>query len=824
MDFTFSAPMFGFLLLLVPLFWFLPRQPIPITHSVLRSVIVTLLILALMQPVVLSSESTKHFAVVLDQSNSLSAEQKGNVKSQADALIDNLSEDGDITLVQIGGETQPSAGVQHIRLPDNDKTSLTDALNVALQAIPLGVQGAVALFSDGESTDRHWGPSILNLQDRAIPVHTYHVDDQAQDLYPIAIEATSVRPGEEAEVVAEIQGVGTDVVVQLFESDTLLDERIYNTGGTFQPLTFKAPEKPFIDLSIRLVTDPSQDADPNNNSLTTTVAVQPALRVLYVHDLEGDAAFALQQLLGSGFAVEAIDPSQLAQIRFSRYDLVWLDDVSVDVLTEDIQKDLVDTVSNTGLGLLVSGGKRAYGDGGYAGELISSALPVKILGKQDNIDPSVGLAIILDTSGSMAGSRIELAKHIARIAVRRLQPHDRIGIVEFYGNKHWAVPMQPASTKIEIDRAIGRMKAIGGTVLYPAIQEAYYGLKNVNTRYKHIVLITDAGVEDSNYEAMLRQIAKDRINVSTILVGQGGHNLIMSNIANWGHGRFYAVGNQFQLVDLILKQPSLSTPPLFQQGEFQLKTKSFMGWLDDIELEDIPAISGYSETEYHPDTQLLVEVDQKNHPIVSTWQYGLGKVTAIPTEPLGESTAAWEHWSVYPEFIARIAALTSDNLPTYQIDLKRKNDTMHVTVHGSREVPIVFHFQDETANASTAQELPMEQTTPDRFESTLFIPNSEPFYLGVQDHAKQRWIYAVDPAASDHDLESQVSPSNGALLAGLPGITGGQTLTATGTLNSENLDVSPGELSFVVTKLWSWLLLLALLTYLGDLVYRRWPR
>ena len=104
------------------------------------------------------------------------------------------------------------------------------------------------------------------------------------------------------------------------------------------------------------------------------------------------------------------------------------------------------------------------------------------------------------------------------------------------GNKHWAVPMQPATNKIEIDRAIGRMKAIGGTVLYPAIQEAYFGLQNVNARYKHIVVITDAGVEDSNYEAMLRHIAKDRITVSTILVGQGGHNQIMSDLANWGRG------------------------------------------------------------------------------------------------------------------------------------------------------------------------------------------------------------------------------------------------------------------------------------------------
>ena len=55
---------------------------------------------------------------------------------------------------------------------------------------------------------------------------------------------------------------------------------------------------------------------------------------------------------------------------------------------------------------------------------------------------------------------------------------------------------------------------------------------------------------------------------------------------------------------------------------------------------------------------------------------------------------------------------------------------------------------------------------------------------------------------------------------------------ATGGLNLLELDddsialasVSSGELSFVVVQVWPWLLLLAILLYLGDILYRRWPR
>ena len=52
-----------------------------------------------------------------------------------------------------------------------------------------------------------------------------------------------------------------------------------------------------------------------------------------------------------------------------------------------------------------------------------------------------------------AGPRIDLAKEVARLAIQRLQPHDKVGIVEFYGAKRWAARIQSAANRIDIASA-----------------------------------------------------------------------------------------------------------------------------------------------------------------------------------------------------------------------------------------------------------------------------------------------------------------------------------------------------------------------------------
>ena len=384
--------------------------------------------------------------------------------------------------------------------PDPENASpLSQALEMAAQSIPRAQQGSVILISDGLATSRNWAKPVAQLAERGIPVHVYNPAEVTSDPFPAALRFAPARPGESLRVTTVVIGsdTGMQLVLRAGEEELARSEPFRGKGRHFIDLEFDAGEPGFLDVTAELLVAQSLGDDSDNNRLEGVAAIQSPVRILYVGQRQQGAAERLVELLGPGHAIDTANPDELnGNTDLDPYQLVMLDDVPARLLSEEFQAHLSGAIVDAGLGLMMSGGEASFADGGYFEAPVAELLPVEITGEDDISDPSVGLALILDTSGSMGGTRIELAKQIARIAVRRLQPHDRIGIVEFYGAKHWAVPMQPASNKIEIDRAIGRMKAIGGTVLFPAIQEAYYGLRNINTRYKHIILVTDAGVED----------------------------------------------------------------------------------------------------------------------------------------------------------------------------------------------------------------------------------------------------------------------------------------------------------------------------------------
>lgn len=829
MDISFSHPLFAFLLLLLLVIWIFPFGPRRIPHLLLRSLILILVTLGLMRPVFLSNMDVKYFSIVLDQSASISESERAQAVEIARDIRSQVGADGQVNFVQIGGDEPVFEGTSIAHITDGS-SPLSDALEMAAQSIPLGTRGSVTVISDGLATDRHWGRSFDQLASRGIPVHTVQLQGPS-DIFLAGLDIREVRAGDNVRMFVDVVGSAPNfnISVHSLEDDELLAESptMSSSDRIRTELSFRVEDPGFLGVEVRLNVDPQYDDDLTNNTLQTVIPVQDPIRLLYLGERQQGSAQNLRTLLGSGFSVSAPDPQTLDEaFDPGAYDVVMLDDVPTTSIAESVLQKVATAVQDNGLGLIHSGGEAAFGDGGYHDSPVTDLFPVKIPGDQDKIDPSVGLAIILDTSGSMAGSRIELAKHIARIAVRRMQPHDRIGIVEFYGNKHWAVPMQPASNKIEIDRAIGRMKAIGGTILFPAIQEAYYGLKNVSTRFKHIILITDAGVEPSNYEAMTRRINRDRISVSTILVGQGGHNQIMSDIANWGGGRFYSVGNQFQLVELIFKQSSTKKSPMYKRGFFDLIASRGQGWWGEIERESIVPVDGYVEVDPKDGAEVLLSVAETDHPIVTTWLYGLGRVTALATEPVGSGTRSWNDWDDYPEFLSRLIRKTAPEVRPFELVLRRRyGETTVIANRVTRLEDLRPEVQEYELDSSLKEDSDhtFEETAPGLFEATIRSKPNENLYLGIGSNVSDREWRMVSLAADDQVAENQVDPMDGIDLSALSASTGGISISDLDSTNF-NQAISAGGISYSVTQLAPWMFLLALLFYLGDLIYRRWPR
>ena len=533
-------------------------------------------------------------------------------------------------------------------------------------------------------------------------------------------------------------------------------------------------------------------------------------------------------MLGAGFDVVSADTKDPAALnrQLGKADLVMLDDLAAESLPTEIENKLVDAVKQDGLGLVMSGGRAAFGAGGWHARPIESLLPVELVQKEEKRDPSTSLVIVIDTSGSMSGIRVQLAKEVARLTMRRLLPHDKVGIVEFYGAKRWAAPLQPASNAIELQRALNRMDAGGGTVILPALEESFYGLQNVDTRYKHVIVLTDGGVESGDFESLMRRMAGEGINVSTVLCGGGYHSEFLVNIANWGKGRFYNVPNRFNLPEILLKQPSTTKLPSYRPGSHAVRARSGAGWWGDVDMSELPNLAGYVESKSRVGSEVLLETALEKHPILSTWRYGLGRVTALTTEPTGNGTTPWQQWPDYSKALSRILQRSAaDARDPFQF--KVEHDGGKVIVHAIRQQSRSAQVESTVAeslplaqNIDTSQSLTFMRRSPDRFVAFVPAPKKgetmriETSSTSTPDRRQPLVVRSAVVEESFVDRETSVN------LGQLAATTGGQQFAVSGNWADAPSSTPSGK------TLWSpapWLFAIALLLFLAEIIWRRLP-
>jgi Ca-activated chloride channel homolog len=121
----------------------------------------------------------------------------------------------------------------------------------------------------------------------------------------------------------------------------------------------------------------------------------------------------------------------------------------------------------------------------------------------------VSLGIVLDTSGSMAGEKLDNAlSAIDRFLTTLLDPSDEIFIYKF--NSVPDLIQDWTSDRKKLSRSISRVHADGGTALYDALAEAVPLAQTGQNRKKAIVLISDGNDTDSDTKlSQLKQMIRE---------------------------------------------------------------------------------------------------------------------------------------------------------------------------------------------------------------------------------------------------------------------------------------------------------------------------
>jgi len=141
----------------------------------------------------------------------------------------------------------------------------------------------------------------------------------------------------------------------------------------------------------------------------------------------------------------------------------------------------------------------------------------------------VSLGIVLDTSGSMAGEKIEAARAaIDRFLAALPDPQDEFFLYRFSSNADLVHDW--TDNRAAVSRSLGRVHASGGTAMYDAVAESVPMAQGGRNRKKAIVLISDGNDTNSRLDAgEVRQLIREtEVLVYAVGIDGQGQSTIVS--------------------------------------------------------------------------------------------------------------------------------------------------------------------------------------------------------------------------------------------------------------------------------------------------------
>lgn len=731
-----NSPHFLWLLALVPAFvWIRWRDDGPRRRlvAVLSGLSVAALVLALARPLLIGHKNESTTVLVVDVGP---ATPVRSVQDALDLLRDTA---GDVRVVAVSNRAEVVADPMRLshggdvaalreRLArplaaddsKNGGSALASALQLAGAQVAPGARGRVELFTAGLQSRGDAEAEAFRLAARGIAVRPH--------LEPAAV------PGDVTAVVRHVSapascGAGQTVAVDVtVEALVAGDARVTLTGAG-APLSEVVPVRPGVRTVrlllpldtpglVRIGATVSLGDRPASAAGFAAIDVGPAARVLLVTQDTGRSTAALGRLLGRSADIDTTLPENLTARRLADYNALVLADVPADSLSGDAQTKIRQAVLN-GTGLLLTGAARSFGPGGYDDSALAPLLPVRMPQQAERIDPSTTLVLIIDTSGSMQDfQRMDLAKEVARLAISHLKPHDKVGIVEFYGGKRWAAPIQSAANSAVINRALSRLTAGGMTTLYPAVEEAAFALGSIESQSKHVLIISDGGVETAPFAALLRQMNDDGAATSAVAVAPvPGQPNMMPDLARWGGGRLYTVLDRFALPDITFKQPQMLPIASLVRTPSKL-----VGTRDPLlsrpeEVGSWPSLNGYVRTVARPTADVLLRTPDGD-PLLARWRYGEGFVAALPTQLGSGMTQGLED---QPGFATLIAGVFR------QLEARGENalDVRPVVRPAGVEVDVATSDRDASVDAAA-----LRLTLTDDHGATIRSVVAEPVGVG----------------------------------------------------------------------------------------------
>ena len=771
-DVRFGRPWFLLLLLLLPVIWAYSFNSLAGLGRfrrwfaiLLRSAVLTILVCALAQ--MQCQQKTDRLTVIylLDQSESIPLEQRdlmlqyaakevrehrrknkndmaGVIIFGTTAKIECAPFDGDIPTI---GEIESDYDL------NRDKTSIESALKLARASFPEGTARRVVIITDG---NENLGDSLSVAQSMAedgvginvLPVNRIASEDVAVEKIVLPSE---LRRGQEFEARVVVNNQTTDpdakpVKGRLVLTPTsrnsdlpVLEQRVeLKPGKNILGFQHKIEQASIFTFEAKFVPDEEKDdLIKQNNRATAFSHVRGKGRVLMVEDgfYRGEFQNLIQTLQSNSIEVDLISTKNLyaSAAELLQYDSIILANVPRASGNDDPDADgasaiesfsnaqvqmLVDNCEQFGCGIVMIGGDRSLGAGGWSNTALEKAMPVDFQIKNDKVSAVGALAMM------MHGCEMPNANfwqvQIAKEALGVLGPMDYCGVIDwsnFNGQPRWLWKLPKG-----VDRVFGNRKRMKGMIsrmntgdmqdFNAPMRVMLSGLKNVDASMKHVIIISD-GDPTPPTNALLKKFIAERIKISTCAVGTHGPagSTPLKNIAKSTGGRYYVIKDARALPQIYQREARRVAKPVIRESKsgfavVRTPQGSSHEILQGIDVDALPPFLGFVMTTIKKNSlveQLAISNDPddggENSTLLATWRFGNGRATVFTSDGGAKWTSPWMGSDQYDKMFVQtvrhsMRPITQD--ANFSVATEHRDGRVSVTVTALDEDDEFINFLD----------------------------------------------------------------------------------------------------------------------------------
>lgn len=570
---------------------------------------------------------------------------------------------------------------------NSNYTNIENALATSLSLFPSDSNKRVVLISDGEENTGAASKIALSLKEQGIDFKYRKVEKSLED--EVSVDMVDVPQkltlGEEFNVVVTINSTAMEQAsISLFSGGVKVSQQKVQLQKGLNKFVFRDKAISGGFKSYKVLVEPDKDYEVKNNEASSFTNVVSKPRVLVIEDNKGEADELVKMLSASSLDFTLVNaksaPSTVQDM--NAYKSIITCNVLADNLNDGFKNSLESYVKDFGGGFIATGGDNSFALGGYAKTSLEKVLPVYMDMRGKKETPKMAMVLIIDKSGSMsegvAGiSKVDMAKEAAIRSLDSLRANkDEIGVMAFDGAYGWVVKSQLIKDTKAIQNDIGTIRAEGGTTILPALQEGYNSLKASDAKIKHIILLTDGIAERTGYDNLLASMNKDNITVSTVAVGQDSDKELLASIAKTCGGRAYVTDEYTNIPSIFTKETFMAARTYLNNREFTPVINSDNPILKGVSEGGLPSLLGYIGASQKETARVILRSDEDD-PILTVWQYGLGKTVAWNSDISGKWSANYIPWDKNIKLWQNLINFTVENYDN-------ENASIEVTEQGSK--------------------------------------------------------------------------------------------------------------------------------------------